>query len=128
MCLVYPAHENADYNIGFKPESKGEKKRAAGAKTPRPGVARGYSKGIFSKVSVCVCVCACVCVCVCQTWKYWWNPGNLVPRKYLNWQKMFGILTTLWQICILYPFIELTVSICVEFTTGLNTFCNFYSN
>ena len=54
MCLVYPAHENADYNIGFKPESKGEKKRAAGAKTPRPGVARGYSKGIFSKVSVCV--------------------------------------------------------------------------
>ena len=32
MFLVYPAHENADYNIGFKPESKGEKKKAAGSK------------------------------------------------------------------------------------------------
>ena len=50
MFLVYPAHDNADYNIGFKPESKGEKKKGAGSKTLRSGVARGYSKWIFLKV------------------------------------------------------------------------------
>ena len=82
MCLVYPAHENADYNIGFKPESKGEKKRAAGAKTPRPGVARGYSKGIFSKVSVCVCV----------------RPGNIGGTWEPSSQKIFELAENVWDI------------------------------
>ena len=87
MCLVYPAHENADYNIGFKPESKGEKKRAAGAKTLRPGVARGYSKGIFSKVSVCVCVC--VCVSDLEILVEPWEPSS---------QKIFELAENVWDI------------------------------
>ena len=39
--------------------------------------------------------------------------GNLVPRKYLNWQKICGIFTALWHKFIIYPFSELTVSMCV---------------
>ena len=54
------------------------------------------------------------------------EPGNLVPRKYLNWQKVFGIFIALCPELITYPFSELTGSMCVEIFCRIRNFLSFF--
>ena len=54
------------------------------------------------------------------------EPGNLVPRKYLNWQKVFGIFIALCPEFITYPFSELTDAMCVEIFCRIKIYLSFF--
>ena len=54
------------------------------------------------------------------------EPGNLVPRKYLNWQKVFGIFTAVCLEFIIYPFSELTGSMCIEIFCRIRYFLSSF--
>ena len=51
VSVTFPCHDSADYVLGYKPETSKKSGTKPGGKTPKAGVARGYSKGIYNESS-----------------------------------------------------------------------------
>ena len=51
VSVTFPCHDSADYVLGYKPDTSKKGGTKPGAKTPKAGVARGYSNGIYNETS-----------------------------------------------------------------------------